>query len=365
MKILLLEAGGRGGSDFFQALLDGHSQILSFPGYLRIDNEFKEMLLLKNIEDIPKRFINIYPEYFDSRLNKVERHHRLGVKKNKFFKVNKELFCQRFVELQKNSEKKNNIGILKALHYAYSIAKKEKQCKKKILFVHTHLYQYTKEFTKIFKEKNIEIVHTIRHPLASLNSPIKRWLTYQNGKNFFSKDLYFQLNLVFHGIFDLMKLKKVFIIQYEMLHWKNVFTMKSFCKKFNIKYENCMKSPTYFGLKWWGDEISQRWISGVNKKFQINIDENYFFKRDLIFLQYLAEDIIKNYKYKLIYPRKKLYFNFLPMKSELLVWKNSFKHLRFKQILSIPFFYILRISLINKLLMNKKKLPISIGVRSN
>ena len=32
MKILLLEAGGRGGSDFFQALLDGHSQILNFPG---------------------------------------------------------------------------------------------------------------------------------------------------------------------------------------------------------------------------------------------------------------------------------------------------------------------------------------------
>ena len=53
------------------------------------------------------------------------------------------------------------------------------------------------------------------------------------------------------------------------------------------------------------------------------------------------------------------------MKCELLVWKNSFKHLRFKQILSIPFFYILRIFLINKFLMNKKKLPISIGVRSN
>ena len=95
---------------FFQALLDGHSQILNFPGYLRIDNEFKEMLLLKNIEDIPKRFINIYPEYFDSRLNKFERHHRLGVKKNKFFKVNKKIFCRKFVELQKNSEKKNNIG---------------------------------------------------------------------------------------------------------------------------------------------------------------------------------------------------------------------------------------------------------------
>ena len=30
MKILLLVAGGRAGSDFFQSLLDNHSQILQF-----------------------------------------------------------------------------------------------------------------------------------------------------------------------------------------------------------------------------------------------------------------------------------------------------------------------------------------------
>ena len=36
MKILLLAAGGRAGSDFFHSLLDGHSQILQFPGYLKV-----------------------------------------------------------------------------------------------------------------------------------------------------------------------------------------------------------------------------------------------------------------------------------------------------------------------------------------
>ena len=40
MKVLLLVTGGRGGSDFFQGLLDGHDQILQFPGILRINYEF-------------------------------------------------------------------------------------------------------------------------------------------------------------------------------------------------------------------------------------------------------------------------------------------------------------------------------------
>ena len=46
MKIVLLAAGGRAGSDFFHSLLDGHSQILQFPGYLRIDDNFKMLFKL-------------------------------------------------------------------------------------------------------------------------------------------------------------------------------------------------------------------------------------------------------------------------------------------------------------------------------
>ena len=46
MKTLLLVAGGRGGSDFFRGLFDGHSQVLTFPGYLRINKDFQEMLNL-------------------------------------------------------------------------------------------------------------------------------------------------------------------------------------------------------------------------------------------------------------------------------------------------------------------------------
>ena len=54
MKTLLLVTGGRGGSDFFQGLLDGHSQILHFPCYLSIDKDFKDMISLDTPDKISK-----------------------------------------------------------------------------------------------------------------------------------------------------------------------------------------------------------------------------------------------------------------------------------------------------------------------
>ena len=62
MKILLLVAGSRSSSDFFQSLLDGHSQILQFPGKLLTDNNFNEMLNLKDLNKIPEKFINLYSQ---------------------------------------------------------------------------------------------------------------------------------------------------------------------------------------------------------------------------------------------------------------------------------------------------------------
>mgnify|MGYP001450836228 CR=1 FL=1 len=362
MKILLLVAGGRGGSDFFQGLLDGHSQVLQFPGYLRINNDFQNMLNLSSADQISKKFISLYPHYFNSKSfwGRFERHDRLGKKRNKFYKVNKKKFIKSFSKLM-YEKKTSKIEIIKNLHIAYSIAKGDKKCKKKVLFIHTHLVSWTKEFVKTIKSHNTDIIHIIRHPLASINSPIRTWLTYENGNSFFPRELYFQLDLVFNGIFDLMKLKKVYIMQYEKLHWDNKRVMREFCKKFKIKYEKCLKSSTKFGFQWWGDKASQRWLSGVNKNFKINIDQYYFFKRDITFFQFLASNIINYYGYDFMFPKKKIYFNFLPMKCELLVWKNSFKHLRWKQILSIPFYYLIRIFLLNKLTMQNKKLPYSIG----
>ena len=363
MKTLFLVAGGRGGSDFFQGLLDGHSQILSFPLYLRIDKKFIEMIELNDSKKLAKQFIKLFPEFFNSKINIFERHHRLGKKKNKFFTVDKIKFINNFIRISKSS-KLSKSDKIKFLHYAYAEAKGENIKKKKILFIHTHLVSWTKEFFSEIKPKNTEIIHIIRHPLASLSSPIKNWLNYDDGKSFFPKDLYFQLDLVFKGISDLTKFTKVRIIKYESLNWKNKKILKNFCKIYNIKYEKSLETCTKNGLLWWGDSVSKKWLTGINKNFKIQIDKSYFFQRDLSFFQFINSKVIKNYHYKSLFKEKKIYFNFLPMKCELLVWRNTIKHLiysfRWKQFISIPFYYLLRIILINKF-MESNKLPYFIG----
>ena len=120
--------------------------------------------------------------------------------------------------------------------------------------------------------------------------------------------------------------------------------MRSFCKKFKIKYEKCLNQSKKINLKWWGDKIT-KWISGVNKNFKNYHKRKFFFKRDLIFFQFLTENIIKKYRYGFFYKKKKIIFNFLPMKCEILVWKNTLKFLflkgfRWKHLLSITFFYL-------------------------
>ena len=78
---MLLTAGGRAGADFFHSLLDSHSQILQFPGYIKANRNLKFILRGSTTESVAKLFIKSYPEFFDSSKNKLERWNKLGIKK--------------------------------------------------------------------------------------------------------------------------------------------------------------------------------------------------------------------------------------------------------------------------------------------
>ena len=365
MKLILLTAGGRAGSDFFHSLLDGHSQILQFPGYLRIDKNLKYILKTKDLKKKAKLFVKFYPEFFDSKKNKLERWNKLGEKRKGYFKVNPKTFIRIFYDLSIKREKKiDNYQCLINFHLAYFITRKKNIRSVKILFVHTHLLSWTKEFIKLFNIKKVDILHTIRHPLSSLSSPIKSWLSFEGGKNFFSKDLFYQLDTVVNCIYDLNKLGRLHIIKLERLHRENTLVMKKFCKKFKIKYELTLKRSSKNDLKWWGDKISKKYVTGINKKFTIKIYDDHFYERDLIFFQNLTKKIIKKYNYRFYYVKKNILFNLFPMKCEIDVWRNTIKNLfyggfRWKHLLSIPIFYFLRICMINKFQesLKRKTLP--------
>ena len=69
MKILLLVAGSRGGSEFFQSLLDGHSQILMAPGYILMyfyPHWDKHLVKEKNWKVILNKFLKLHPSILDT-----------------------------------------------------------------------------------------------------------------------------------------------------------------------------------------------------------------------------------------------------------------------------------------------------------
>ena len=118
------------------------------------------------------------------------------------------------------------------------------------------------------------------------------------------------------------------------------------------------------------------WKNNYRKK-NLKINKNLFYDRDIKFLEFLAVDIINYYNYKLNFKNiTNFYFNFFPMKSELLTWRNTLKHNRIKHILNIPYFllkgiyliglnipylFLKRIVFINKFFIKYKYLPYSLG----
>ena len=251
MKLVLLVTGGRGGSDFFHGLLDNHDQILQFPGILRINKKFYD-IFTTDAEDIAKKFIEIFPIFFDSRKNIVERHNKLGKNRNKFYTVNKKKFISIFKKNFKKSDSKKDILI--NLHRSYYLSRGKNINKMKILFLHTHTVKSTKNFSFFFNTKNFDIIHTMRRPINSLYSPIKNWLNYRNGGVFFSKDLYFQLDLTFKGLQNLSNLtnKKVYVVLLENLIEKKSDVMREFSKIYKINFKSSLLNCTFFGMQWWG-----------------------------------------------------------------------------------------------------------------
>ena len=350
MKIAILLAGSRAGSDFFASLLDGHSQICQFPGDFVYDQKLKKIFNLDpNL--IPDEFIKLFPHFFNSRLNKRERHDKLGKNKNEFYVVDELKFKKRFISNLK-LKKASKINLLLNLHESYSFSSNDRG-KKKLILINVHLIEWAKIFFRDFRSKEIEIIYTTRYPLSGLSSPLKDWLEYKPkavGPDF----MYYHIELVLNGINMITKFKKkIHVVKLENLHQENVKTMKNFCRAFNLKYENSLKYSTFFKKKWWGDKSSKKYLDGVNKKFKISYEKSYFYKRDVSNIEQILHKELKVLKYPRInkYPEKKSIF--LPMKIELIILINLFKFFKIKSLIKFFYYFLKRIFLIYQLKSQK------------
>ncbi len=362
MKILVLMAGARAGAEFLQSLLDGHKQILQLPGILHVNDELIKILSIKSKKNLAEEFIKKYEYYFDSRKSNIERHNMLGLKKKDHYRVNKNFFIKKFVQISKKKKRFQNEWFqnLYLIHLAYNFKLKESNIK--VFVINAHIIPYVINFNSYFNNVKFDIIHTIRNPLASISSTIKNWIKYKNGYFFTPKELYYNLKLVFFGIDEIVKLnKKIYIIQLENLHQKSNIVLKNFCKIFKIKFSNKLKNSTFHNLKWWGDKISGKDKSGINKKHKVSYDIKYFTKNNLAFFQNKLNLKLKTYCYEII-SEQSLNLHTLPFKCEFLTWKNTIKNRRLKHIISIPYFYFKRIILFTFFNYENTNLPASIGL---
>ena len=140
-KVLLVAGAGRVGSDFFQSLLDGHSEILQLTGVWFFHRWWKEEAKCKeNLQDLINEFIwHTCINYcnhiakFKSCYDKVERWDQLGDNKNEFFEVDIDTFKNHMQNILANKEL-NSKNFFLACNLAYGLATGIDIKKTKILF---------------------------------------------------------------------------------------------------------------------------------------------------------------------------------------------------------------------------------------
>ena len=360
MKIVVLIAGGRTGSDFFQSLLDGHPEISQLPGIFDFDSFWSKLKSKKenNLETICKTFTEDYVRFFDSRVNKKERHHMLGRQKNGFFTVDKNFFCKSFISLM-NDKDINKKNLIYCLNLAYSQASGEDLKKKKIIFLHLHLIKTLETVSNL----DFEIVYMTRHPLGNYSAVMNEWLNYKEGKHMNPWTYYFHMDRIFNGLKSLMRFNKhIHVVQLEKLHTENIKVMKDFCNSFKIEYNQTMTKSTYHGKSWWGDELSEKFLDGINPNFKNNINFELFFNKDIQCLETYLKNFFKKYNYSFTSTGLKYSFlKYLPLKIELIIFKRAILSFNIKQVFLIIIYWIKRINLMNKKNFDNVIFPNSIG----
>jgi hypothetical protein len=353
MKIVvLLAAMTRGGIDLLQSLLDKHPEISQLPGKFYID-EFLEKINNKNNYEIAQQFIDCYPEYFDSRLNIVERHNFLGQNKNEFYLIDKNKFIKKFNELSKN-KKLNKKEIIINLHLAYSSASGDSIDEKKLVILQIHhLFRI-----KSIEDLDFDIACTIRDPIASHSSYVKNLSTFNN-KSINPWQYYYHMERNFSHLIKLSKLKrKINVIKLERLHRNNLDVMKNFCIQYQIDYKEILQKSTFHGKLWWGDQVSKKYLNGINIKFENNIDYNSFSKNDINIIEYYLENYIKTYKYTFKGNRETLNFKkYFPLKVDKVIFIQSIKKLNFKNLIFCFYYYLKRLKFMKKTKLDKFEYP--------
>lgn len=285
MKYLFLVSGGRNGSLFFQSLLDGHPEVLQFPGIFLLDEFLDKIQLTGNSrmpdsEVVAKMFIDSYPEFFDSRLNPLHRMGALGRDRNEHLEVSTSKFLELYVSAA-GRENSSLVSIVDNLHAAWSLAAGENLGEKKVTLIHIHHALRIERVQRFIKGLEFRVVFMERDILPSLASEYNGWRRYEqtySGKDLALDSYSWMLNRKLLEPIRVAQLdSRAFSILLEELHRNSREVLSEFCKTMKLSFAPSMLVSTFGGKLWWGDQLGEM-KNGLNSDFRYTLNQDEFFK---------------------------------------------------------------------------------------
>lgn len=358
LRIVLLVATSRSGSDFFQSLLDGHSQVLQVSGDWYLHLWWEEAKCKENPVDLVNEFIwhadslSNHIAKFKSGYNKIERWDKLGEDKNSSFEVDINIFRKHMLNLLQ-ARPLNSRNFFLAVNLAYGLASGNDIMKTKILFYHIHQVERIEAFKDDFAD--FDVICTTREPRNTLVSGMEHWKRYDS-RTFEPKFLYLLLKRIIRESEALLAYtKNVKTLRLESLHLYPEEVLREFCHTYGLNFENSLLQPTYHGKKWWGDALSDKYLTGFNKNINEAKWKGKLSVYDAFLLRFILQKRLKHYGYTdamipVFFLPLALLLTFLPMKYEARILAYQLKSsnnlkAKLKVLLRSLIFYALRVCL--------------------
>jgi hypothetical protein len=333
LKKVLLVTTGRTGSDFFQSLTDGHSQIIQFTGIWKFHDLWDNAKCKSSLDDLIDEFIWYHSivfhlEKFKSQYNKLERWDQLGPSKDESFYVDITLFKKHLLAILK-LKGLNCATFFHGIHLAYSLASGWDPMKAKILFYHVHHIESLSRFQIDFPD--FDLICTVREPRNTIVSGIENFKKYCNMETYTNQYIYSILKRNLEESSEALKFtKRIHALRLESLHTAPKDTIGEFCDSYGIDLRDTLLESTYHGKKWWGDMVSGEYLDGFNNQIENKKWDGMFFWYDIWLIEFILYSRLKHYHYKMSYTLPTYLWPLmvilavLPLKYEIKSWRVAF-----------------------------------------
>lgn len=334
LKMVLLVATGRSGSDFFQSLLDGHPEILQFTGVWFFHQWWQVAKRKDSLPDLIDEFVRPVPDSFNhlakfqSYHDKIERWDQLGENKDESFEVDIAVFKTHMVNIMQDKEL-NSRNFFLAVNLAYGLATNVDIMKTKVLFYHIHRTERIEAFAVDFS--GYDVICMVREPRNTLVSGIEHWRGIRPW-SYSSVYWHYLLKRIIQESEPLLQYTTSFkTLKLEDLHLFPKEVLQEFCSQYGLEFQESMLESSFQGKKWWGDVMSGKYLDGFNKNIAAAKWRDKLFFHDNFLLEFILEDRLRHYGYSIEnkISRTSVFFaillTFLPMKYELKIFRHNLK----------------------------------------